>query len=164
MSYTRPRQGWEDQKFSSKDVFGAVNKRIKPTEELDEGERPVLNSAGLFDVSNEIYIKIHEERKKAEIDRAASNYDKDTAEFKQLSTSTVSESIMPSLIEPAPANCIHTAKPTSLIEAVSVTLPAPSPPTSKLPTILSGYSSDSSLTPRKPLPSAEKLISKKPRF
>ena len=70
MSWTRPRAGWEDQKFSSKDVFAGANKRIRPDEELEEGERPVLQSGGLFDVANEIYIKLHEDRKRAEIERA----------------------------------------------------------------------------------------------
>ena len=152
MSWTRPRAGWEDQKFSSKDVFAGANKRIRPDEELEEGERPVLQSGGLFDVANEIYIKLHEDRKRAEIEKADATAARDAEEFRRLNEESQPEVL--SAVEQKPVNNPDTTDPPSI----------PPPIKAVQNNILPGYSSDEDETAspvkRRP-PPAKQLFSKK---
>jgi hypothetical protein len=134
MSWTKPRAGWEDQTFNSKDVFAAANKRIRPADELEEGERPVLESGGLFDVANQLYIKLHEQRKRDDITAAREREAKDSADFKALSVEV--EANVESKQE-------ELAVEGSVLQSLSKAVSQKSPIQPKRrQSLLSGYSSD----------------------
>ena len=82
MSYHRQLAAWEDQRFSSKDAFALVSKRLLPKEEVGD-ELPVKDTAGVFDKSSFAAIKEHERRQANAIKRQKTQEHEDAEEFKK---------------------------------------------------------------------------------